>query len=299
MMQLQLCGDSGQAVGLNKPTYLIGHSNLCNLRFTEYNLEPIHARLKVKGDSVALAGQDDAVVQVNGKPLKGEAVLHHGDEVKLADMQFKVVDPQKGSVEGGGACEAPGRTWALHALSSGLATKRYAIDDTVLIGRGKDCDIRIREAHMSRRHARLSLAENGLFIEDLQSSNGTYVNGRRIEKALLKNGDELSFDTVRFRVMCAKVDTDTDETLVHAPDARTPEPEKKPQRPKPSGPTAIDIQRAALEREEDSFRNTQQVKAQPRRAPGGDGWLTVMTVVVVIVGALWGAKSFFEPAFLG
>jgi pSer/pThr/pTyr-binding forkhead associated (FHA) protein len=50
----------------------------------------------------------------------------------------------------------------------------------VLIGRGADCQLILDDDYVSTRHARIVSGDNGIYVEDLGSTNGTYVNGQRI-----------------------------------------------------------------------------------------------------------------------
>jgi hypothetical protein len=51
---------------------------------------------------------------------------------------------------------------------------------TIMIGRGADCQVILDDDYVSTRHARVVAGENGIYLEDLGSTNGTYVNGIRI-----------------------------------------------------------------------------------------------------------------------
>jgi FHA domain-containing protein len=53
-------------------------------------------------------------------------------------------------------------------------------DGVILIGRGADCQIILDDDYVSTRHARVVSGENGIYLEDLGSTNGSYVNGQRI-----------------------------------------------------------------------------------------------------------------------
>jgi diguanylate cyclase (GGDEF)-like protein len=61
----------------------------------------------------------------------------------------------------------------------------------VVIGRAADADIRLQGDGVSRRHARVYLEQGELYVEDLQSANGTLVNGDRIGRAVLRDGDRI------------------------------------------------------------------------------------------------------------
>jgi len=76
-----------------------------------------------------------------------------------------------------------------------------AIVGVTTVGRNEDNTLRLAESKISRYHARLTLRQDAVFVEDLGSSNGTFINDRRIEanKPLqLHSGDRLRFDRDEF-----------------------------------------------------------------------------------------------------
>jgi pSer/pThr/pTyr-binding forkhead associated (FHA) protein len=58
-------------------------------------------------------------------------------------------------------------------------------------GRSEDVDIFLGDVTVSRQHARFVVDAAGLRVEDLRSTNGTYVNGARTDSAALAEGDEV------------------------------------------------------------------------------------------------------------
>ena len=70
--------------------------------------------------------------------------------------------------------------------------------DMTVIGRREDCDLRIPLGEVSRKHCRLIRDGDTLKLEDLGSSNGTYVNGQRVQEAMLSPGDTLQVGPVVF-----------------------------------------------------------------------------------------------------
>lgn len=68
----------------------------------------------------------------------------------------------------------------------------------ILVGRSRSCEIRVKEDTVSRLHAAFVWTDTGLFIEDLGSSNGTFVNGKRLANPLaLSPGDVVRFGGLR------------------------------------------------------------------------------------------------------
>ena len=72
--------------------------------------------------------------------------------------------------------------------------------DTVVVGRSRSCDLRLGGNDASRRHAEFTGGSQGFTVFDLGSTNGTYVNGERIEEHSLQPGDriEIGSSTITF-----------------------------------------------------------------------------------------------------
>ena len=64
--------------------------------------------------------------------------------------------------------------------------------DEIIIGRDSDNEVQIDNAAVSREHAKIIRGPNSYLIEDLNSTNGTFVNGKKINKKFLNKNDEIS-----------------------------------------------------------------------------------------------------------
>lgn len=91
-------------------------------------------------------------------------------------------------------------TLVLRGLTGGAFGRSYAVEVPLTIGRSPECNICIIDPGLSRVHARLAPSDSGLLVEDLNSTNGTFVNGLRTVRHSAQIGDEISFDKVRFRL---------------------------------------------------------------------------------------------------
>ena len=98
----------------------------------------------------------------------------------------------------------PGRQACLvHIYPTGPGMgARYPLGDTpMVIGRGTDCDIRINDHSVSRRHARIQPGADGYYAVDLQSTNGTFVNDVPSSTCKLKDGDYLRVGNCIYRFL--------------------------------------------------------------------------------------------------
>jgi pSer/pThr/pTyr-binding forkhead associated (FHA) protein len=77
--------------------------------------------------------------------------------------------------------------------------REIAIKPEMTIGRQAECDLQLTEGHASRRHARISMTAGAVWLEDLTSANGTFINGARItSRVRLSSRDRLRFDIEEF-----------------------------------------------------------------------------------------------------
>ena len=86
------------------------------------------------------------------------------------------------------------RDRATLTVVSGPETGRvYSLSDNVVIGRGKECEVRVDDGSISRQHASIARSGSGLRwdLEDLRSRNGTFVDGYRVRRHALRDGDRL------------------------------------------------------------------------------------------------------------
>jgi pSer/pThr/pTyr-binding forkhead associated (FHA) protein len=69
-----------------------------------------------------------------------------------------------------------------------------------LVGRFRTCEVCLDSSRVSRRHCCLAFGNREVLVRDLGSTNGTRINGRRVEKGYLRPGDVLGIAHLRFRL---------------------------------------------------------------------------------------------------
>ena len=92
--------------------------------------------------------------------------------------------------------------WILHTLESeaGPVTFRVSPGAVKTVGRAPRADFILEAALVSRLHCRLEAEGETLLVVDLDSTNGTYVNDKRVERARLASGDRLRIGRVELTV---------------------------------------------------------------------------------------------------
>jgi len=171
-----------ETISLQPGAIVIGRGAEADVRLESRQVSRRHARIEcVEGVCTVTDLQSANGTFVNDRRVT-QSTLSPGDRLRLGDVELTYR-----------AAEArPGRAW----LEIGGA--RYPVpEDGLTVGRSTDNDLHLADGVVSRRHARIYLRGGAFTLTDLHSSNGTFVNGRRIRERPLRDGDEIRIGRTR------------------------------------------------------------------------------------------------------
>ncbi len=207
---------------------LIGSGNDAQVVLLSPGVAPHHASMEFDGAQTKVVSLHPAnEITVNGKPIVGHAVVSPGDLLTFSGVRVRAVAIERAPAPAVKSMPpAPldsaddGRTkvrvalpkFVLRGVSGVTFGKVFPVHGTMVIGRQAECEISIQSDEISRRHAELKATPDGVMVEDLGSSNGTYVNDRRITRHTMKSGDELRLDTIRFLLLAPGQDIQQAQT---------------------------------------------------------------------------------------
>ena len=110
--------------------------------------------------------------------------------------------------------------YMLRGVSGATFGKTFALTGTMVIGRQNDSDIPVPAEEISRHHAKLQVTADGVLVEDMGSANGTFINDKRVQNGVLKPGEELRLDTVRFMLVAPGMDAKQQSTAARVEPAK-------------------------------------------------------------------------------
>src|SRR5689334_12189627 len=109
------------------------------------------------------------------------------------------------------AAPVSGKRAQLVVLAGANVGEMYSLFGTLSIGRGRDADIRIQGDGISRQHARIHVSPAGVVLEDLGSTNGSFVNGERVvDQCPLNDGDKIQLGGTTILKLTYQDDIDED-----------------------------------------------------------------------------------------
>jgi pSer/pThr/pTyr-binding forkhead associated (FHA) protein len=195
-----------------------------------------------------------------------------------------------------------------------ISTVEITASET-MVGREPGCDVLLSDGSVSRKHAKIERRGSIWAIVDQGSANGTYVDSQKIGEAVLKNGQEVRFGTVAFRV---EMPEDLEVTVAgNAPDATVlampgpvapPRPVAPPPLPKAAPPPVPPASPPSAAAAKERFRGAGSPASAPvpqmsspppaRKGRGpffwiGTGCCGCLLLVLLLAGALTGGLYFF------
>ncbi|MGD8405055.1 MAG: FHA domain-containing protein [Anaerolineales bacterium] len=185
-----VAGESSQTYSLTRPVITIGRGQDNDIVIPSPIVSSQHARLDRMDDGYVLEMLPQAKnpVQVEGRPLEGAHVLHHGDILRIGGQDPGVMVTM--------SYQAPAE-----AVSQPAQDIDFAEKNLIQIGREPSNDVVLASPTVSRFHAQVEKVGQRFRVIDLRSSNGTFVNGVRIEKETwLKPNDTIRIGQSRFVV---------------------------------------------------------------------------------------------------
>lgn len=215
MIRLRLIAGDGPSreIAVAGSSVRLGRDAKCEVRFSSSDfptVSGVHAFIKFSGGEATLTPLSVTnSTLLNGKPIAGPTFAGVGDRIQLG-LTGPLIEIVELSEEALGSGEVkpptqaefvlpPGETVQADsadlALLRGSATAehRYALQPESIIGRDREqVQIHLNHPHVSRKHARVAIADGRTVLEDLRSANGTYVNGRRLAAPIaLRSGDRI------------------------------------------------------------------------------------------------------------
>ena len=241
-MKLVFPGGEHPQVLLGPGVNRVGSAPDANIVLDAPGVQPSHCELHVTAHGVMLQVPPGTSVGVNGHRVDGLISLRPGDSVefdqvtaRLASIDAVAPRPHDAAAARqvpAPANDDPGATavhpvvprFVLRGVSDAAFGRSYPLVGPVVLGRAPECGLCLDASGLSRQHAKLVPGEDGVLVEDLGSTNGSFINGQRVQRAIARPGDEVGFDRMRFRLVAPGQATQVPATPPRQAEARGPSP---------------------------------------------------------------------------
>ncbi|MBJ7346277.1 MAG: FHA domain-containing protein [Gemmataceae bacterium] len=190
---------------------VIGRHPECDIVLTVDGVSGKHCMVTQQGNIWLLEDlKSSNGVFVNGNRISSPRQITSNDQITLGlscPFPWDKLEPTKAPVYGT-TYEPKGKV-TQSKPSAVITAVPPAKGDSLIIGRNSSCDQVIAEPMVSARHAKIKWVTNGAIIEDLGSSNGTFVNGVKIDQpTLIKAGDIIGLGSYTFTLGGNKLEQD-------------------------------------------------------------------------------------------
>lgn len=191
------------SIGHQYPEITIGRHPDCVIQTTNGSVSRRHCVIRQAGDGFEIIDQKSSSGTYINNQRINQQLLKDGDEIYCGSFTLRFDAEEAGA--------APEHESVVTLRGMLLFTdddniqRQIWIDDQnpqVLVGRSTECQIRTSDGSVSRRHSEFSCGGGVFQVQDMGSSNGTYVNGNRVNHQLLRHQDEINCGrlTIRFTI---------------------------------------------------------------------------------------------------
>jgi ABC transport system ATP-binding/permease protein len=180
----------------------VGRDQDRQLQLASASVSRRHAKVVANGGQLLVLDEGSANgVLVNGARIGGPTPVDARARIEIADFRIVVEslvpEPTPSVVPFGAPMAEAARLVAQGGPYDG---RIYPVVGEVMVGRAAENQLVLDDPSLSRKHARLRGTGRRIEIEDLGSSNGTFVNGRKVGRAAAGPGDTLRFGELSFRI---------------------------------------------------------------------------------------------------
>ncbi|KZY41770.1 MULTISPECIES: FHA domain-containing protein [unclassified Oleiphilus] len=202
MLKLQFRDRRRESVWLVDQNFTIGKAADNSLMINEKDILDHHIQITNTQEKLSLNNvSSSSNVLLNDKPVATNTSLKAGDVITIGSIELELIDPKSVNEQSNaGSTTNYSAGWSIYSSASWLDQSRFVINKRVVIGRDPSCDITLPLEHLSRKHVALEVKSGQLYMEDLDSSNGTFLNGRQVKQSAVKNGDKIKLDVLTFEV---------------------------------------------------------------------------------------------------
>ncbi len=192
--------NNGKVIDIDRWETSIGKSKSNDIVFPMPNVSRYHAVIaKKRKEWVITDTFSKTGVEVNGEKIDTSCVISDGDIITIGEIPLKFLCAEALSAESKSQMRNEANELKknnkniAYAVLVDVKTHRpvYLRSKDVLIGRGDECDIQIKIDTVSSQHARIHLTSHGWALSDLNSHNGTKLNGRYISQPQLIFDEDL------------------------------------------------------------------------------------------------------------
>ena len=305
MLKLQFKDRRRESVWLVDAKFSIGKSKSNSLMIQDPSIDDMHAEIINTQDQLYIIKKTSkGTVKVNGQNVSQNTSIKANDIITIGEVELELADSQSLTANKAKQTQAA-PIWSLHSNASWLEKNDFIINKKITIGRESSCDICLPLDYLSRKHISLEPQNGKLFIEDLNSSNGTYVNGVKVDKAELNPGDKIKLDVLTFEVRGPSGNSaiDPNKTIIRTAPAAAPNiassakvssptPKASVKTPPTSKPQNLTTKNNQLKRKRLASEGKQawisgdnKMKAKAERKKGNGGIIfTILALTIVAAG---------------